>query len=120
MKIVITSRGEDLDAEVDPRFGRAQYFILFETDDDSFSVLDNKQNLNAPQGAGIQAAQHIIDAGAAGLITGNCGPKAFQVLSAAGIPVYLEGRGTVKETIETFKAGTMAPSKASNRNGHWV
>jgi len=120
MKIVITSRGEDLNAEVDPRFGRAQYFILFETDDDSFSVLDNKQNLNAQQGVGIQAAQQIINAGAAGLITGNCGPKAFQVLSAASIPVYLEGKGTVKETIEAFKAGTMSPSNAANKDGHWV
>ena len=54
MKIVITAKGTALDSEIDPRFGRAQYFILYDTDDHSFSVLDNKQNLGAPQGAGVQ------------------------------------------------------------------
>ena len=96
MKIAITSKGKDLDAEMDPRFGRAVYFIVYDTDDGSFSVIDNEKNLNAERGVGVQAGQMVVSAGAGVLITGNCGPKAFRVLSTAGVKVYTGAEGTVK------------------------
>jgi len=119
MKIMITSKGTALDAEVDPRFGRAQYFILYNADDHSFSVLDNKKNLSAQQGVGIQAGQQVVNAGATVLLTGNCGPKAFQVLHAAGIQVFIGASGTVKETIDAFEMGKLSRADTANVDGHW-
>lgn len=120
MKIAITSTGKDLDALVDPRFGRARHFILYETDDESFSVLENSQNLNAPQGAGIQAGRTIAECGAEALITGSCGPKAFDVLSSAGIKVIIGADGTVREALEAFKSGSIEVAGGANVEGHWV
>ena len=64
MKVVITSLGETLESPVDQRFGRARYFILYDTESNEWSVHDNKQNLNAAQGAGIQAGQKVVELGA--------------------------------------------------------
>jgi hypothetical protein len=66
MKIAITTSGIDLDAPVDPRFGRAKSFIIYDTDSGQWSVLDNAQNLNAAQGAGIQAATAVVKDGGLG------------------------------------------------------
>ena len=86
MKIAITSQGPSLDSLVDPRFGRAKHFILADTEADAFTAHDNAQNLNAPQGAGIQAAQTVARLGAEAVLTGHVGPKAFAVLKAAISP----------------------------------
>jgi predicted Fe-Mo cluster-binding NifX family protein len=120
MKIAITSSGENLNSAVDPRFGRAEFFILYDTADDSFSVINNEQNLNARQGAGIQAGQIIVNSGAKALVTGNCGPKAFNVLSAAGIKIYLGAKGTIQDTIAAYKEDELTPASAPNKEGHWM
>ena len=120
MKIAITSNGKELTSAVDPRFGRAEFFIIYDTTDDSFSVVDNQQNLNARQGAGIQAGQSLVNTGATALLTGNCGPKAFNVLSAAGIKVYLGATGTVQDAVTAFNANELTPAKTPNREGHWM
>lgn len=119
MKIAITSKGKDLEAEVDPRFGRARYLILYDTDGDSYSALDNSEGQNAAQGAGIQAGQNVANAGAAALITGNCGPKAFSVLASAGVKVYIGANGTVRQALEAYKAGDLSPADSPNVQGHW-
>ena len=119
MKIAITAKGKDLDAEVDPRFGRAQYLILYDTEGDSFSALDNTASANATHGAGVQAGQNVANSGASALLTGNCGPRAFSILNSAGIKVYAGAEGTVKEAIEAFKAGKLSPAGAPNVQGHW-
>ena len=80
MKVVITSQGSEFSSPVAPRFGRAKNFLIVDTDTDEFSVHDNTQNLNAPQGAGIQAGRAVVEAGASALITGHVGPKAFTTL----------------------------------------
>ena len=120
MKIVVTSAGETLHAEVDPRFGRAQKFILYDTDTGEWSVLDNTQNVNAMQGAGIQAAQSVAECGAEAVLTGNCGPKAFRILSEAGMSVYVGLSGTVLQAIDRFKKGELEPASAANKPGHWM
>ncbi|MCK5844053.1 MAG: NifB/NifX family molybdenum-iron cluster-binding protein [Victivallales bacterium] len=120
MKIVVTSQGETLDSKVDPRFGRAQKFLVIDTETNEFECVDNAQNLNAAQGAGIQAAQTVCGTDVETLITGNCGPKAFKVLSAADIKVYVGADGTVAEAIEKFKKGELKESAEANVEGHWV
>lgn len=120
MKIAITSKGRGLDAETDPRFGRAAYFIVYETDDGTFAVIDNGKNLNAQQGVGVQAGQAVIETGAAVLVTGNCGPKAFRVLKTAGVKVYTGAAGTIQESIEAYTKGVLTEADSANVEGHWM
>lgn len=120
MKIAITSQGKDLDAAVDPRFGRTANFILVDTETNAFEVIENKQNLNLPQGAGIQAGKTIVDHKAEAVITGNCGPKAFNVLSAAGVKVFIGAKGTVKESIARYQNGELQAADNPNVEGHWM
>jgi predicted Fe-Mo cluster-binding NifX family protein len=120
MKIAITSAKDSLEAQVDPRFGRAPYFAIYETDNDSVEFVSNEQNLNAPSGAGIQAAQNVVATGAKVLITGNCGPKAFMILNTAGIKIIIGFAGTVKEAAEKFKKGELSYADDANVEGHWM
>ena len=102
MKLIITSQGTESADQVDPRFGRARYFILFDTDSEEFKVLDNADQVEATQGAGVQAAQNVVNSGAKILLTGHCGPKAFEVLSAAGVMIYSGVEGTVQEAVQAW------------------
>jgi len=119
MKVAITSQGQNLGSQVDPRFGRAKYFMLVDTENEEFSVHDNTQNLNAAQGAGIQAARTVVDLKATAVITGNVGPKAFATLQAGNVKVYPGASGTVKQALEEFKAGRLQATEKSNVQGHW-
>lgn len=120
MKIAVPSEGDNLDASVDKRFGRAKKFIVFDTESKKHSVKDNTQNLNATQGAGVQTGQNIAESGAQALITNNCGPKAFTVLSQAGIAVYNSEATTVKEAIDQFNNGELKKAESANVGGHWI
>lgn len=113
MKIAVSSSGKDLDALIDPRFGRCAYFLMVETDDMSFEVFDN-QSISLGGGAGIQSAQFISSKGAKAVITGNCGPNAVQTLAAAGIEVFLGNTGIVREALQKFKNGELASTNAAN------
>ena len=119
MKLAVTSQAGGLDSPVDPRFGRAKYFVLVDTDTGVFSAHDNAQNLNAPQGAGIQAAQTVAQLGAEAVLTGHVGPKAFTTLQAANIAVYTGVSGTITEAIEQFKSGRLTPAARADVEGHW-
>jgi len=120
MIIVVSASGKTLDAQVDPRFGRAAFFVAVDSESGAFQAHDNVQNLNAAQGAGIQSAETISRLGAEVVITGNCGPKAFRTLSTAGIKVIVGAQGTVAEAIEAFKSGVLVPTDAPNVEGHWA
>jgi len=102
MKIAITSTGPNLDDTLDPRFGRAQYLLIIDTDTLACESLQNP-NVDAGSGAGIRAAQIITGKGVEVLLTGNCGPNASQALAAAGIRVQTNNAGTVREVVERFK-----------------
>ena len=119
MKICITSRGEALDSMVDERFGRAEKFIIYETETGRFEALDNTQNLQAMQGAGVQSAQKVIASGAKILITGHCGPKAYATLKAGGVKVYTSAKGTVKTAIEDYLKGALKEITAPDVESHW-
>jgi len=120
MKIAVTAQGDDLDAEVDERFGRAEKFILYDTETDGFECVDNAQNLNAPQGAGIQTAETVSRLGAECVVTGHCGPKAFRTLTAAGLKVYTGAQGTVADAIEQFGNGALELADSADVEGHWM
>lgn len=119
MKIAITSKGRDLESEVDPRFGRAAYILVVDTDSLEFEVLDNSENVNAFKGAGIQAATMMSDKGAEALLTGFCGPNAFKVLKAAEIDVANDISGTVRDAVQAFNGGKVSFSDAANADGQW-
>jgi predicted Fe-Mo cluster-binding NifX family protein len=119
MKILITTQGDSPDSEVDPRFGRAQHFLVYDTETDGYTAVSNTQNLYAAQGAGIQAGRTVTDTGAQAVLTGNCGPKAFRVLNEAGIKVYVGVTGTAREAVEAFKKGELTEATNANVEGHW-
>jgi predicted Fe-Mo cluster-binding NifX family protein len=120
MKLAITSTGKKLDSNVEPRFGRASYFIIVDPETMAFEVVENSQNLNLPQGAGIQAGKTIVDNHVDVLITGHCGPKAFKVLKKAGVKVMTGGREKVTDAIAQFNNGELAISTESDVEDHWV
>ena len=104
MKICITSEGKNLDSMVDSRFGRCRNFIFFDTDTGNFQAYEN-DNSQFQGGAGIQSGQFVVAKGVKAVLTGNIGPNAHQVLSAAGVSVFTGASGTVKEAIEGYKNG---------------
>ncbi|MBN1694451.1 NifB/NifX family molybdenum-iron cluster-binding protein [candidate division WOR-3 bacterium] len=106
MKICITSQGDNLDAEVDSRFGRANYFLIVNTDKMDFESIQNPYT-GAGGGAGIQAAQFVANKAVEAVITGNTGPNAFQVLKEAGLSVISGVSGSVKSAIEKYKNGEL-------------
>jgi len=118
MKIAISTNGSTLDAEVDPRFGRCQYFIIADPETMEFEVIDNSSAMSSG-GAGISAAQMIADKGVKAVLTGNCGPNAYQVLSSAGIQVITGVSGKAKDVIESYRAGKFQASPQANVPGHF-
>lgn len=72
----------------------------------AFEVVENHQNLDLPQGAGIQAGMTVADQKVNVLITGHCGPKAFKVLQKAGVQIMTGARGTVADAIAQFNDGS--------------
>lgn len=119
MKIAVTSTGRDLDSAVDPRFGRAAYILIVDSDTMEVDVIDNADNANAFKGAGIQAAAMISDRQAQVLLTGFCGPNAFKTLAAAKISVAADVSGTVREAVNAFMDGAVPLTSAANAQAHW-
>ena len=119
MKIAVTSKGIRLGSEVDPRFGRAPYILIVDSDTLAFEVVDNSDNVNAFKGAGIQAATMVSDKGASVLMTGYCGPKAFATLEAAEVKVVSDVTGTVREAVQAIREGKVIYSTAANKEAHW-
>jgi predicted Fe-Mo cluster-binding NifX family protein len=119
MKIAVTSTGTDLDSQVDPRFGRAAYILIVDSETLDCEVLDNKENVNALKGAGIQAAGMLSDKGAEVLLTGFCGPNAFKVLKAAKIGVANDAEGSARDAVKAYLDGKLPLSNEANVEGHW-
>ena len=119
MKIAFPTSGNDLMAPLDSRFGRAAKFLIFDSDNKSFEIVDNNQNFSAAQGAGIQSAQNVVNAGAKAVIANHCGPKAFKVLMAAGVCVYNCEAVTISEAIEQYDQGKLKLAEGADVVGHW-
>lgn len=119
MKIAISAQGRDLDSPMDPRFGRTAGFVVVDTDSGATDYVENSQNLNLPQGAGIQTAQNVAESGAKAVITGHVGPKAFIALDKGGIAVHLFGGGSVREALDAYRAGSLETAAGPDKQGHW-
>ncbi len=120
MKIAFSTSGGGLQGPLDPRFGRAARFLVYDLHDASSTEVDNSVNLNAAQGAGIQSAQRLVDLQVQALITGHCGPKAYRVLEAAQIAVYPCQAATIAEALALYQAGKLTPLAGPSVDGHWV
>lgn len=119
MKIAISARGDSLESPFEERFGRSPDFIIFDTETKGARHINNKQNLNLPQGAGIQAAQNVIREGVSAVITGHCGPKAYQVLKSKGVKIYYGSFRTAREALEAFQRGELKEAESHDVEGHW-
>jgi len=118
MKLAVSSNGENLDAQLDPRFGRCALFLVVNPDDMSFEAFNNESAAQGG-GAGIQAAQFLVSQGVAAVITGNCGPNAVQTLAAAGVDLFAGQAGTVKEVVERYKKGNLRPTSEATVDNHF-
>jgi predicted Fe-Mo cluster-binding NifX family protein len=118
MKICVTASGNTPDALIDPRFGRAAYFIIVDSESMTSETLQNAA-ANAMGGAGIQAAQTLAKKGVSVLITGNVGPNAFQVLKSAGIKLIVGASGTVKDVVERYRRGELKEADIPTVDKHF-
>ena len=107
----------ELTAQVDPRFGRCQHFIIIDPDTMEFESITNS-GASSGGGAGIAAAQQIVGVGVQAVLTGNCGPNAFDVLEAAGIKVMTGVAGTVQDAVEGYKSGKYQAISQANVGAH--
>ena len=112
MKIAITSTGKDLDSEICPRFGRADYFIIVDPETLEFSAFDNPNN-KAVGGAGIQSSQIMINQDVEAVLSGRVGMNAFRVLESAGIAVYENVQGSVKDAVKMYNEKKVEVSKTA-------
>jgi len=120
MKVLITAEGKDLDANVDPRFGRAAFFLVVDVDkEEVVEAVDNAAGRGAAQGAGVQAAQTAARLGVSALLSGHCGPNAFSAMQAANIKIYTGATGTVRHALEQFRKGELTEADDADVRGHW-
>jgi predicted Fe-Mo cluster-binding NifX family protein len=117
MRIAVSSMGPGLDAEVDPRFGRCQYFIVVDPKTLDYEAIENS-NIAASGGAGIASAQAVAEKEVQAVLTGNCGPNAYSTLSAAGIQVITGVTGTVREAIDQYNKGQFAAASQPSVSAH--
>ena len=114
--VAVSSEGPEMDAMVDPRFGRAGGFIIADIKSQSFKYIDNGASQLMAQGAGIGTAERMVEEGVEVVLSGYVGPKAFQALRAADIRVCQNVDGvTVGEALEKYCAGQLSFAKAANR-----
>jgi predicted Fe-Mo cluster-binding NifX family protein len=117
MKIAVSAAGPNLDSQIDPRFGRCPYLLIVDSESMSFAAVENAAAI-APGGAGIQAAELVAKMGAMAVITGDCGPNAYEVLSAAGIDVFAGVSGSVREAVERFRDGGLRTAPGPSAESH--
>lgn len=121
MKIAFSvDKNEGLNSQISTRFGRASGFVFYDESDKSVVYKDNTQNLNAVQGAGIQAAQNVVDGGADAIVTVHCGPKAFSVFNAASVSVFIVEQQEIQVALSKIASGDFQPSSNSDVEGHWM
>jgi len=118
MKIAVSSTGPDLESDVDPRFGRCQYFLIVDLDDMSFEPASNA-SIGQQGGAGIQSAKVVADKGVKAVLTGNVGPNAYQVLSGVGLEVITGVSGIVRDAALQYKEGQLRPAGKANVENHF-
>ena len=117
MKIAVSSQGDTLDAAASPVFGRCPIYLFVESETMEFKAVPNPA-MNQAGGAGIQAAQFVVNQGVDAVLSGNLGPNAYDVLQAAGVPGFLVSEGTVRQAVDAYKAGQLQPMGGPNVGAH--
>ena len=117
MEIAITAKNASLNAEVDPRFDRCQYFIFINPETMQYGAVENT-SAGASGDAGVPATQMMVGMGVKAVLTGNCGPNTHQVLSAAGIKVFTGTSGKLRDAIEGYKSGELQATSQPTVRGH--
>ena len=117
MKIVVTANGANLDAQASPVFGRCPAYVFVDTETMQFEAVQNPA-VSASGGAGIQAAQFVVERGGQAVVTGHVGPNAYNVFLAANVPVHMFGGGSVRQAVETYKAGQLPVVGGPNVPAH--
>lgn len=120
MKIAISTSGSNLDSQVESRFGRAKAFLIYNDESKETELVNNQQQLNAPQGAGVQAARLVANSGAKVLLSGHCGPKAYKVLEHAGVEVFTVNSMSVKEAISAYAKKKLHQLSRADVEEHWL
>lgn len=118
MKVCVSAISNNIDSQLDPRFGRCQYFIIVDTETLVFEAISNTAK-DSMGGAGIRAAQIVTGKGVEAVITGNIGPNAFQALASAGVKVLTGFYGTVREAVEKYKLGELREVNSPTVGGHF-
>ncbi|MDD4357604.1 MAG: NifB/NifX family molybdenum-iron cluster-binding protein [Smithellaceae bacterium] len=118
MKIAVTSVGPTLDDLIETRFGRCAFFLIIDPDTLDFEAIQNP-NIALGGGAGIQSAQLLANKNAEVVLTGNCGPNAFQTFGAAGVRVITGVTGSVRQAVELYKSGALASASGPNVQSHF-
>ena len=118
MKIAVSSSGKTLDSSLDPRFGRCAWFLVIDPADMRYEAFDN-QSAAQSSGAGIQAAQFLAEKNVSAVITGHVGPNAVQTLSAAGIEIFAQQQGTIREVVERYNNNALKPTTQSTVGRHF-
>ena len=104
MKIAVSASSPGLESDVDPRFGRCPFYLIVDPQTMDFDVVENPY-ADASSGAGIQAAQLVAQKNAEAVLTGSCGPNAFETLKAAGLKVIVGVTGSVSEALRRYASG---------------
>lgn len=118
MKLVLSLASPELDAPVDPRFGRGAYLVIVDTETMQAEGLSNA-GVHASGGAGVQAAQMVAERKVEAVISGDFGPNAFNALQAAGIRMYIFGASTTgRQAVERFLAGELEEVGGPTQRGH--
>jgi predicted Fe-Mo cluster-binding NifX family protein len=120
MRIAVATQGDDLSAQIDSRFGRAPNFLVVDTETMRFDVAANTRSLDLTQGAGIQSAQNVLVYKPDVVLTGDCGPKAFRALRAAGVKVVVGVKGRIADAIYDYIDGKYAEATEAKGKGHWL
>lgn len=102
MKVAISAYGQDLDSEINPRFGRCDFLLIVDTDTMAYESFSN-ESMNLTGGAGVQTASFVISKGIQAVLTGSCGPNAMEVFNSAGVAVYPGQTGTVAQAVNRLK-----------------
>jgi len=117
VKIAITAQKPSPESQVDPRFGRAAWIMIYDQEKKSWESIDNSTGVNAAHGAGIQAAQNIVDHQAVALVTGAIGPKAFKSLTAAAVKIFHGATGTVENALSAYLEGKLSEATTDDATG---
>ncbi len=109
MKILFTAKGDSWDSLVDPRFGRAEMFVLFDEESNELEKISNDEAKQKAHGVGMQSAKKVLQSGAKVIITGNgAGEKALEILQKSGVEIYVgAGDMSLKDAYEAYKEGRL-------------